>query len=332
MAGKIQLWCVSHTVKGTCTFRVSDGGGNDITIAEGVYWTDPVYTTSTIPTVCALAQTTIMLDSELGGTRTKAYTATSTPFASFYTAGIDNTTVTFAGTHANNTAEGRRWLMRIGAGNFVDIGSDEMGVMQGIWTPVQGEYGDQQEHPESLASVVRSYAGTAYSFRIGDPITSRLIKFSGLAERLVWANGYSNAQGLQTSLSDYSFETHVWNYLQRGEKVRIYDDKTATRTWLNAAMTTTSQTATVASGSGISDNTVIWIDGEKVYVVSGGGTSTLTLARDNPIAHSVYAPVSTDRVATYVLHSDDMGEYMPARRAHNQARYDLDVRLLKTTY
>ena len=341
MAGKVQRWCVSHTVKGTATIRVTDGVANaDTTIPEGVYWSDPVYgslMTSVAPSlygkfaylldanataVCALTEAS--LGSVFYNFRTAKYTVTG---------GLGDWWVSAAGC----TTEGLRLLkplcLRPMNDTSVLLDGEIISYTEGCWRANQGEYGSEQEQAENMGATTRSFSGYGYGFRIGEPLRRRLIRFSGLPHAFTWNTSitvYNQSQ------FDYSFQSNVWNYLARGEMVRVYDDESATHTYLSAALTATATSVSVASGSGISNSTKIWIDGEPVIVTSGGGTTTLKVERPFPVAHSIYAPVSTDRVATYVLDNDggnaNMGEFTAERRAYNQTRYDLDVPLLRTTF
>lgn len=342
MASKIQRWCVSQTVKGTATINLYDGTtAFNITIPEGVYWCDPVYGTMATSAAPSLyGQFAYQINANVTLSCTIDGVDTAGP-AAYNFKGVDyNITGGAAAVYArpaNCTTEGIRLLKALSLGAFKTATSTSYpaGFMEGFWRPNQGEYGSQQEQYESMSGTVRSFSGVAYGFRIGNQLRKRVIRFSGLPQALVWSSGVVQ-YGWGATIGDFSFESNIWKYASRGESVRVYDDESATHTYLSAAMTATAVSASVASGSGISDNTMIWIDGEQVYVEGGGGTTTLTVARPNPVAHSAYAPVSTDRVATYLLDNDggqaSMGEYAASRRAYNQTRYDLDVPLVRTVF
>jgi hypothetical protein len=343
MASKIQRWCVSQTVKGSCIINVDDGLGNEgnATIPEGVYWCDPVYgTLATSAAPSLYGQLAYQVD-QISSPNIVGSVSSVVTVLTYFKA------ISYAFTHATGDpvieADGcttealRLWpAMSLGAyaatTGLFEGGGEYISVLYGCWSPQQGEYGSQQEDAENMGGNTRSFSGYSYGFRVGDPLLRRLIRFSALPEIRVYA-------GAQTTSPqyDYSFESHIWKYLSRGEMVRIYDDYSATHTYLTSAMTKTSTTAVVASVSGISAQTFAWIDGERVYVSSvDGGSLTLTIQRPNPVAHSAYAPVSTDRVATYVLDNDggmaNMGEFAASRRAYNQTRYDLDIPLLRTNF
>jgi hypothetical protein len=98
-------------------------------------------------------------------------------------------------------------------------------------------------------------------------------------------------------------------------------------------MSVSDSQAGVSLGTGIADNDYICINGEWAKVLSGGGTSVLTLMRFAPVAHAKYEPVSKDFVGTYVLDNSggnvNMGEFTPTRRAVQQDRWDFSINLLR---
>jgi hypothetical protein len=194
---------------------------------------------------------------------------------------------------------------------------------------------------------IRAWDGSAYGYRLGRPMRRALLSFQGLPAVSVWARGQVNG-GYQREVSgdhtppyagyDYSFETNVWRHLVNGERVRVYSDREAVTTYITAAVGAQDTTIAVATGTGIDDEDVIWLDGEEMQVLGGGGSGTLEVLRkpENAVAHSAYAPVSKAHVATYVLDNDggdtSMRDLAAQSRAYNQTRWDLDIPLLRTSF
>lgn len=342
MASKIPLLCRSHSVQGVATIRFDISGGGaaaDLTVPEGVYWLDPVYGTSiasTIPSLWGKIGYLVNNHALYKDVVVALPNDSTTGFKRVAFTGVDDATgaqfVNAQFGHANTTVEGRRIAKGIGFDPLRttdDWDGTARGLAEGVWCPGIGEWGDQQEPKETGSVSGRTDGGLGWGLSVGQALRDAFIRFWALQEVLVWSRGQVQTPGFG---SDYSFERHIWDYMTRAEKVRVYADRSAVATYLTAAMTETSLTAAVSSGAGIANGAKIWINGEQVQVLSGGGTATLTVFRPNPELHDAFDPVSADHVATYILDNDgpvSMPAWKTPRRAHNQARYDLDLPLLR---
>jgi hypothetical protein len=98
-------------------------------------------------------------------------------------------------------------------------------------------------------------------------------------------------------------------------------------------MTATATTATVASTTGVVDDSPLWIDGELMTVTNVDSSTQVTVDRFNPVAHGKFAPVSTSFVATYALDNDggnaNAQGFSARRRAYNQDRFDVSIPLVR---
>lgn len=350
MAPTFPLLVASHTVRGTCTVGIINDGGSSatITVPEGVYWTDPLIGFIGSPfsgTVDLAGQIGYLIDQAITpDTISAAYTLSAEGIAKTawdYDSGTGSTAFRPAGANT----EGLRIYPRIGASRSATStgfsATYEAGIVHGVWGPETRPERDMaswaQGALESMTVVNRGFDGATWAHSVGQPLRRRTMRFE-----LVPAAYARNETGLrnigQGSIdNDTTFETLMWRYLSDGEMVRVYSDRNATVRYLTSAMTATATTAAVSgSGAGLSDGETIWIDGEECYIISGGGTSTLTLDRPNPVAHPIYAPVSDAHVATYVLDNDGgnagIGLLDLTRRAYNNPRYDIEIPLVETRW
>lgn len=339
MALKYPRLALSHTVKGSCVVQVTTYG--QLTLPEGVYWTDYLYGSTRL---------TPNLLGEFAGQIDDLTTVSSTAFSWANLVGkyslhaVCDVSLELEFGHANTTEEMRRTAKRLGfnplrttddldgSGSF-----GEYGIIEGHWDCPRAEFSKlQEDQDKGNAATSESYSGYTYGFRMGDNLKRYLLRFQSVPEVYVYSRGQvQSGATVEDWPYDLSFESRVYQYLRRGEMVRLYADASATATYLTSAMTATAVTCVVQSATGIVLGDIIWVDGEEMTVEDVVGT-TLTVMRPNPIAHPAYAPVSKDFVATYVLDTDggnvNMQEFAPARRAHNQARYDLDIALRRTRW
>lgn len=340
MAG-YPLFCASHTVRGTCTIGIIRGAGanSTITVPEGVYWTDTkmrALNTASVPDL--FGRVAYLIDT----VDTGAYSVEAYPVAA-----DTSTTSVFEATSGSNkfrpaasNAEGLRTMWRLGVSQVRDSGTAfgstfEGGYIPGIWGP-----GNRRERmpswvprQQNAGGSAQAWGGDGWAFSVGAPSKRRTITLEQVDRaRVVVESNAFNAGEVDIS-SDYSFESLMWPVLARGERVRIYSDPSLPTTYLTAACTAAATSISVASGTGIANADIIWVDGERMYVLSGGGTTTLDVHRQDPVAHAAYCPVSEGHVATYVLDVDggnvNMGEFLPSRRAYNQPRYDLEISLIQ---
>lgn len=342
MAVKLPRLCVSHTIyRDDVKIRVlSNTPTNDATTAAftvGRYWIDPVYGTAATGGAngpCLLACVAAMVDASAAvvGTVGKSYSTTSSPAyrATFNCASGD---FAFSPQNGNTTAEGRDILRRIGA-NLVTVSDTvnsgnarTMPYAISVWDPDRAESGDIDESWDGFGSHLRMVDGTVYTNDMGNPLPRRMVGFRGLS------GSYARDRP-SDGATRYGFEHIVWPWLARGEAVRYYADRTATTTYLTAAMTAATATAAVADRTGISVNDLVCVGGEWMKVTAtGSGAGNLTVTRHAPVAHSNYEPLAKDFVATYVLdeQNGDVSRrtFAPSRRAVNQDRWDFDIGLVR---
>ncbi len=345
---KYPLLCLSHTLKSSAVLRCDIGGASafDATFPAGVYWTDPLYNgqASDVASVDLLHFLAALFDAANGGAYTERPSWNPT-----YLSGLD--VVSIAGfrptwdsgevlnvltTHANTNAGGRAIVKRFG-GSQVTAGiieSDGLNntnfTAHGMWMPGRAESGNVDSPEDGRGSVVRSDSGVAYGYNLGSPLARRTLTLAGIEGRRV----FDRLDTFATLDQNYAFQRTMWYLLQRGERIRYYQDYSATKTYLTSVMTTTSATAVVKSSTGIIAGRWIWINGERTLVSNVAGT-TLTLYRPDPVAHAVYDPISVNEVSTWVLDNSggeiSMEAFNPSRRAPNQDRWDFSISLLRSS-
>jgi hypothetical protein len=347
---KIPLLCCSHTVKGTATISVladAPTGAFTVTVPEGRYWTDPfvgalggeggspaVATTDLIARIAYLmdAATTgaaSVFASTYGGGLTYSY---------FYRSSIEDTASQviwqFRGGNASTTTAGKKILGRIGFNKYADEpaarAADNISIdcVGGVWTPNRGESGDVDEPSDAFGGTNRSAGGVAYPFSYGDELPRRTIRLQSLPGVLArWRDPGA-------SEDDFSFENLIKPYLLLGERLRYYADRSATATYLTAALSATAVSASVKHTT-VATNDWICIGGEWCKVTAGGGTTTLTLRRPRAVAHAIYTPVSLDFVADYALDADgggiSMRSFTPERTSNAADYWDIDIPLVRTS-
>lgn len=336
MAVKLPRLCVSHTVRGTATFRIDTSAPYTTgALTAQRYWTDPVYGSALVASgsPCLLGAMAALLDvSATVTTAGKSYSTTSSPaYRATFTAAAGS--FAFIPAHAGTTAEGLRVLRRLGcdlAGNSASVSSGNDRTWPyalAVWDPDRGESGDTDEQWDAYGNVIRTVGGVVYTNDLGAPLPRRMLTFNGLS-------GSYARDRIADGATRYGFEAIVWPYLALGELVRYYADRTATTTYITSAVSSTDTTVAVADRTSISANDFVCADGEWMKVTaSGSGAGNLTVERSNPVAHSQYAPLAKDFVATYAL-AEDAGDvsrrgFTPSRRALNQDRWDFDVGLIR---
>lgn len=320
----------------------------DITIPEGLYWTDPVYSNIGVGVstdVCLLGRIAYLLTQITNTVDTNtfeksygsagSYSAGLRTFTLFTTALTDSLRWQMADSAC--TAEGRRTARRLGISQLANDPTAALicntgRPIGGIWQPDRGEAGDIDNVQTGFGSVHQAYDGTIYTTDVGEPMHSRVVTIDGLPAG--YARTRARVLDLAASGYDYSFESVVWPWISRGEMVRYYADASdATSTYLDTAMTATTTTAKINTAIITANNTPICIDGEWMLVTSGANTTTLTVYRENPVAHVKFAPASTSFVGTFALAADggnvNRSGYRPRRRALNDDRWDLNIALVQ---
>jgi hypothetical protein len=336
------VFCASHTVRGTCNVGMVDGSGVNIqvNIPEGIYWTD-----SRVGAIKA-ADSTDLLGRfaylfELADTL-YTYTATYNSFVAGIAAALWDCGVAGAAKFrpSGANAEGSRAYKRLGAPplrtSSAMAPSLDGGVIHGVWSP-----GDRKERTASrppkrpnVGAVMNGFNGQAWPWSLGEEPGNRLMEMRHV-DRIYARNETGLINNGTDSDTDFTFESVMWPFLRRGEMVRVYDSEATVR-YLTAALTDVAVVASVNSGTGITNGAAIWIDGEAVQVVSGGGSTTLQIERPNPLPHNKYSPVSTKHMATYVLAPDggniNLMEFDPPRMAYNQPTYNMMLSLRRTEW
>lgn len=342
MAITYPLFCASHTVRGACTVGIVRGTGanSTITVPEGVYWSDPLTAGHGTD---LLTKVKTLVDAVDGGSYYMAAQYSGPVVGDGFYLTYWEATGGGAGKFrpAGANTEGLRVYQRLGVSRTRNstLFANQLfgGYPYGVWTPGnRAELMPSWAHTQdNNAASSASWGGRAWAYSTGEPTKRRLVELNQVNRAYVKPED-GVVSGLESGDSDQTFETLLWPYLARGEMVRVYSDRDATTTYLTADCSASATTVSVASGTGILDDAVFWLDGERMSVVSGGGTATLTVERPDAWAHDAGAPVSLGHVATYMLDSDggdvSMGGFTSQRRGSNQTRYDMAIALVQTKF
>lgn len=337
------LFCASHTVRGTCTLGTIDGTGanSTVTIPEGVYWTDVA--TQGHAASNLWSKVNALIDADDGGAYGMSVTCSAQSLGRYSMSWDASISSSGKFRPAGANAEGLRVYQRLGVSRTTNspvtfFQTVEGGPPYGVWTPGnRAEVMPSWTHTQGNSGTSgEAWGGKAWTFSVGEPSKRRLIQLNQVDRgRVKIEDGSINIGDVDTD-NDYSFETLLWPYLARGEMVRVYSDRDVTATYLTSDVTATATTLPIALGTGIANGDTIWLDGERIYVVSGGGTSTLTVERPDPWAHDAGAPLSLAHVATYVLDEDggdvNIRGFTSQRRGSNQTRYDMSIALVQTKF
>jgi hypothetical protein len=205
-------------------------------------------------------------------------------------------------------AEGKRVLQRLGLSPSTSTlvnGTYDGGFPHGTWSPDwNGQYTRRErtfsvpERRRERGGTLVGFSGRAWPSTIGANERRRAIILSTLDRRLVRNETGAINVGLDGTDNDGTLETLFWRWASRGELVRVYSAASAAKTYVTAAVTADAASISVASGVGLSNGEVIWLDGEQMKVTAGGGTGTLTVERPDPEEHPAGSPVSDAHVAT----------------------------------
>lgn len=343
MALKYPLLCVSHTVSGTATCVIyGDGAERTITVPEGRYWTDPVYSgmTSASDAPDLATQIVYLVEAITGNDWNVQYSSASVPAGIGYQMEVIATGAAqwqTRGGHASTTEPGRKVLARLGWNRLANDPSSGPGddvtpdndIVVGIWYQGRGVVASDEEDQTGFAGVNHSADRTAYAHVFGSPLRSVRLSFGAvtgtLARKRALTSGY-----------DVSFERHIAEFLLQGEAVRYYADQAAQHRFVTAAVSATdtsiSLSSAISSGT-LPNGAMFWLDGERMRLKSGQGTTTLTVWRPEPVAHVKYSPLSTDFVCTYVADAEggesSIEHFFPKRRAVNQDRWDITASLVR---
>ena len=347
----VPLLVASHTVRGTCTVgfnRAGDGVADTITVPEGLYWNDPIYGSSIALAYSLQGKVGSLLDTEEGATVWTIAPSGAGGSGGFVTWTETEGTGLSDITPATCNAEGKRILQRLGLSpsrvTTPVAGVWDGGAPEGLWDT--GDNGGNYRAERNVTfpgmqrergGVLVGFSGRAWPATVGTEEERRVIMLEAVPRVAVrdevgavniGANGGPN--------DDYTLFTLFWRWASRGELVRVYSDKDATKTYVTAAVTESATTISVASGTGLANDEVIWVDGERMLIISGGGSGTLTVERPNATTHPAGAPVSDAHVATYALDADggnvNLLDFAPVRRAHNDPRYDVEIALVRAKW
>lgn len=350
MSAKTPMFCCAMTVTGSAVIKTSWGS---ITIPEGVYWTDPIYSgmAKAADVTCLLAQLAHQLQADLSdaGTYTVSYDK-DTGSVSGDTNSVYGTALSVSGStlqllpqDAVTTAMGRRILARLGysqvavtpssAGTSIPSG----GFMAGVWTSPRPESTDIDERADTFNARIRTYGGRVYSVNFGEELRRRVVTLPAIPSKMArTARGnidYANFLTQSYPDNDRSLEFQLGPAYRDGELVRYYADVSAAATYLTSDLSASASSMTVASTAQFDTaaTQLLYVDGEEIGYTGSTGTTFTGLIRNNPKAHSKYAPVCEDFVATYSLSESDgnvnLAEFAPRRRAPNQDRWDFEIPL-----
>lgn len=335
MTVKIPQFCVSHTVRGTCTVGLNStsDGAKTVTVPAGTYWIDPMMTVNFTNGDDRRLHMVLgaLIDTALGAATTWSLAAT-TP-AGFYNlkATFQSQPLDFRFTPSTCNDEGKRLLASLGVNPYADEpaanpaspASVTWGGYARTWCPTRGdaENVDETDH-EGYGITVPLAGASGAAFSTGKPRRGRMCNFTVLPAYLVVPSStYPGAD----------FMGMVWTALSQGEAVRYYAANTCTVTRLDGTITATAGTFIPGSVSGLNTTgQVLWIEGEPMVVASESGG--IITARRNPtlaITHASFIPVASDFVAEYVLNKSAMGGINPVRRSPKGSFWDLTFGLTR---
>lgn len=335
---KVPRFACSHTVTGSCVLRLAtDSVSGDATISAGTYWTDP-------GAGVASSQSLLQAVADAWLAATGAFV---TP--SFVDANGDGVGVAqFVGSpyqlqiaaHSHVTAEGRRLMQRLGVAPYSGTGlalTLTTSGLLGAWGPGgRAESGSAAEELKGETGAVSVSAdGTAYATYSADPQRNRLVVLQALTGQYVHRG--ARVLGGTGAAADLSLQTHLYDVLRRGERVRYYDDSAGAYASLAVACAAAATTVTLSSNTGASAGGAVCLNGEMATLAANTTGTTWTVTRPNPVAHAAGDPVGLGGswVGTYVLAEDggnvNRGEFAPKRRAVNQDRWDVELSLVRAT-
>lgn len=344
----VPLLVASHTVRGTCTVgfnRATDGVADTITVPEGIYWNDPIYGSSVSLAYSLQGKVASLMNTEEGAS---VWTINPSGAGGIVEWQETEASVLSDITPATCNAEGKRILQRLGLSPSTVSTPDGSGYFSGgfphgLWDTHNGNGQYRQERNVTFPGVQRErggvlvgFSGRAWPATVGTEEERRVITLEAVPRVAVRDEVEAVNRGTEGDDTDRTLYTLFWKWASRGELVRVYSDRSATKTYVTAAVTATATTISVASGTGLADDEVIWVDGERMYIRSGGGTSTLTVERPEPVTHPAGAPVSDAHVATYALDADggnvNLLDFAPVRRGYNNPYYDVEIALVRATW
>jgi hypothetical protein len=355
---KVPRFCCSHTVRGTATIRIMSAAESSKTIAEGVYWTDPVYVVADAVPVdlfyvvkntindaaflvpYLLADLATYGPDTYAGLKCELFQANAAAIGKYYKASA-----------SQNTSEGRRLLHRLGLSQVIDSATTTGGglsivsnAVPGIWAPagrgISSRRLERRGAGQSAVSGAHGYGVSA--FRNGDPLTFANIVIEGLQERWVYSRGQVSVGSKETVVNafadaeiDASVERLLWDVLQRGEMVRYYEDASAATSHLTVAVAISDTTITLADTTGFANGDMVWVDGEPMRCEGVTSGTVLAVDRQFPTTHPNYAPAANAFVATYTLDQQgNMGleSFVAPSRGYYQDRYDIALPLRRAVW
>lgn len=339
MSLKIPQFCVSHTVRGTCTIVINStsDGNKTITVPEGTYWVDPLF----VLAFTASGDTRLhqvlgaLIDTALGAATSWSLAAVSGYPTGFWTlkATLSAQPLDFKFVGASCNDEGRRLLHALGVdGGNNDPSANPASPASVTWTwpahtwcPGRGDTSNATDEPSQygVGTSLRLYGGSSTAFNLGRPQKRRAVRHTLLPGYLIHE---------RTTYPGASFMELVWPFIAAGEQVRYYADKSCTVARLDGAITASQ--GTIIPGNVFGLNTagqIIWVDGEPMLVVSESG-GVLTVRRNPALAkaHASWVPVASDFVGSYVLDADSMKGIRPARSASRADIWDLDFDMVRS--
>ena len=350
---KLPRLCGSVTVRTAATIRAASPTAFTAGVPVGRYWFDPVYAgNQAADSISAIGQLAYRIDL---ADATAAYSCDYSRYIltelqksiNGWYAILGSPNMELRTTDALTNDAGRAFLRAFGLPTAQVIpttgsGEEDYGGLP-IWDPAYGEAGNLREADDGFAALFKTRGRSAYTSNLGTELPKRLLEFQLLPGGQVNQTRTRGVYGANApvygsavaSASDYSLQWIWRELLSKGELVRYYADRTATQTYVTAAVLATDATVTVNSATGLAANQLVWLDGELMMITLVAGL-VLTVERSEPVAHPKYAPLSRDFVGTYALDEGggdvNLRTFTPRQRTVRADFWDLSIPLVRAVW